>query len=97
MTAGFVPLISTFVSTPDEVAFAIESGATRLILEDSKITIRSFHDDWHTGDFAKYGKLAEIARCMNPSTLLTVGIDMLTQNGDFERVSQAVRQAVEAG
>ncbi|NBV82604.1 hypothetical protein EBR57_00555 [bacterium] len=89
-------MITTFVSTDDDVRASIRAGATHLIIEHSRITIRSFYQD-DEQSFAKFGQLCQIAKALLPSINLSMAIDILPHEDDFGVIQTAIQAGVNAG
>lgn len=73
------PIITTFASNKNTLTAAIKAGADHIILEDSKLALRSFQNDIDTPHFNKIAQLAKLARALNPNIQLSVNIDILFQ------------------
>ena len=89
-------VISTFISTSEQLVAAYDAGARHFILEDSKVSLRSFHDDFSTPDFSKLSDLASQARELDASVSLTANCDLLVHERHYpvlEAFVQAVRDA----
>jgi|GEM_PF-1495394 len=71
------PKITTFVASKAQVSMALENGADHLIFEDSKLSIRSFSDDFYTEDFNKLIAMAKLAREMNPYVEISFNLDVV--------------------
>ena len=71
------PEITTFVGNEIQLINAIQCGADHLILEDSKVSIRSYTHDFNIFHFEKLALLALKARQLNPDLILSVNCDLL--------------------
>ena len=90
------PQLSTFVSSTTEVQMAIEAGASHLIIEDSKVSIRSFKNDFETPGFQKLIDLSDFARSLNPEIVLSANADFLIHDHQIpllESLIQTMKQA----
>lgn len=89
-------MITTFASTQNQVETALAAGATHLILEHSRVTIRSFCDDTSDSLFNKYKQLADDARRILPNIKLSIAIDILAHDSDFSAILAAIHSAMQA-
>ena len=87
----------TYVARVEDVDRAIAAGADELILEDSKLAVRSYADDFSTPGFAKYKTLADHARNMRSDIRLTVNIDKLIHDRHLPLLQQAATAIIDAG
>lgn len=87
----------TYAACIDDVALALEVGADHLILEDSKLAVRSYAEDYKTHGFEKYKALAEHARSINPQVKLSVNIDKLLHDRHHPLLEQVAPFIVAAG
>jgi collagenase-like PrtC family protease len=71
------PKLVTFISNHTQLKFAITSGADHLILEDSKVAVRSYSDDFSILHFEKISILAQTAKQIDPDIILSVNCDLL--------------------
>lgn len=85
----------TYAGSLETVAHAIAAGADELILEDSKLAVRSYVDDFGTPGFAKYSLLADHARSIRADIKLSVNIDKLIHDRHVPLLEQAA-QAITA-
>ncbi|MGE4170005.1 MAG: peptidase U32 family protein [Candidatus Margulisiibacteriota bacterium] len=88
--------LSTFCNTQETLQVALASGATHLILEDSKVSVRSFHNDFACPNFDKFLDLANIARAQHPEVDLAINIDLMAHNRHFGSIDQALQTAQKA-
>ncbi len=88
--------LSTFAATEPQLRAAIAAGADRLILEDSKLAIRSFSEDFQTPGFAKITRLAALAKELNPAIKLSFNIDLMMHSRDIPLITQALQETKDA-
>lgn len=79
----------TYVWDAASVELAIECGADHLIIEDSKLSLGSFSDDYGA-DFSKYHVLGTLAREISPSVNLSATIDIMIHDSHFPLLSDAL-------
>lgn len=91
--AGRRPEFTTFAARTEEVRSAIAAGADRLILDDPRVSIRSFAG----GVGANLVELAEEARGLKPEIGLTVNIDLLAHHRHFPAIEQCFEMLWRAG
>jgi len=72
------PELVTFASNKSRIALALAHGADHLILEDPKLSLRSYEDQIHAG-FKHLSDLAQEARSLNPNIQLSFNLDLLPQ------------------
>ncbi len=72
-----IPLLTTFIATVDQLKKALEAGADRLIIEDSKLSVRSYSDDFSLLHFDKAVTLAEQAREIRSDIELCFNCDVM--------------------
>lgn len=77
------PEIITFAATLSRVEMAILAGADHLILEDSKVSLRSFENHFSNTDFSHLISLANHARSLNPNIKLTANCDLLVHEKHY--------------
>ncbi len=82
--------IATFCSSVDHVISAIDAGADHLILEDSKLSIRSFSKDFAINGFEKIQLLADIAREKHPNIELSFNCDLLAHHHHFSLIKNLI-------
>jgi collagenase-like PrtC family protease len=80
----------TFASTEAQVKSALHAGATHLILEDSKLSLRSFNDDFSTPGFDKLIHLATVAKTSNPQCSISFNLDIMPHATHFPLIHQLV-------
>ncbi|RAP35825.1 hypothetical protein DID80_06060 [Candidatus Marinamargulisbacteria bacterium SCGC AAA071-K20] len=71
------PNITTFVGNQAQLLIAIRHGIDHIILDDSKLSIRSYTNDFDIPHFEKLGLLAIEARQLEPTILISVNCDIL--------------------
>jgi U32 family peptidase len=76
----------TFAKDKHSAALAIDAGATHLILEDSKVCIRSYSDDFNSDDFSKLAELAQFIRNLSPTINITANCDLLFHERHLDRL-----------
>ncbi len=81
--------LTTFVHDHHHIEPLIKAGIDHLILEDPKISIRSFSKTMHT-DFNALLDLANTARALNPKIELSINCDMLAHEHHFPVLDQLV-------
>ena len=77
----------TYVGNESEIKTAITAGASALILEDSKVSIRSYQNDFDVPHVEKLGCLAQYARQLNPAINLSVNCDGLYHHQAFNQLN----------
>jgi collagenase-like PrtC family protease len=82
----------TYASTLEQVQSSLEAGANHLILEDSKLSLRPFHDDFATEDFTKITTLANHAKKLSPDCELSFNLDILPHNHHFPLIHQLAQE-----
>jgi len=82
---------STFVQHQDQIKPLIHAGIDHLILEDSKIAIRSFSDDFTTPGFDKFLQLEKTARHLNPHIEISINCDLMAHDRHFPLLDQLVK------
>jgi collagenase-like PrtC family protease len=85
-----MPKLSTFCSTQSNIKTAIELGFQHLILEDSKLSVRSFYDDFDVPNFDKIKQLAAYAKKINADIELSFNCDILTHSKHTPLLEQLV-------
>jgi putative protease len=88
--------LATFCSTPADVELAVTAGADILLLEDSKLSARSFHNDFKTPHFEKIITLANQARELNPAISLVFNCDILIHHRHFPLIKKLIITLKEA-
>lgn len=68
----------TFASSEADIRAVMALGFKNIILEDSKLSVRSFHNDFDSKDFKKLETLAALARDLDPDVSLSFNCDLLT-------------------
>lgn len=71
------PKLTTYVSTHEQLKVALQNDVDNLILEDSKVSIRSFYDDFTNKHFDKLPILASLARQTKKKCMLIANCDLL--------------------
>lgn len=92
-----MPKFTTFAATTHEIEIAIESGIDHLILEDSKVSARSYSNDFQNPTFEKIGYLAHFARSKKPNIGLSVNIDVMAHDYHLPTITDAVEASRYAG
>ena len=87
----------TYASSEADVRNALEAGADHLVLEDSKLSVRCYADDYSTPGFAKYKVLADLARSMRADVRLSVNIDKLVHDRHHALLTAAAEGIIAAG
>lgn len=64
----------TFASTLDHLTIAKQIGVDEVVLEDSKLAIRSYTDEFSRSDFSKLTKMADAAKGLTVSAVCDVMI-----------------------
>jgi U32 family peptidase len=88
--------ITSYCGDKNRVSISIESGAEHLILEDSKVSLRSYTDNFKSPDFSHIIELATYARSLDPNIELSAQCDLLVHDRHFptlERFYTAVQEA----
>ena len=78
-----MPEIVTYAGTEQTIEIAIEAGADHLVLEDPKLSIRSYLENYLTKDFERVISLAKFARSKNKNIDLSFNLDILPKEKDF--------------
>jgi collagenase-like PrtC family protease len=86
-----MPKYATFIQHHDQIEPLINAGATHLILEDSKIAIRSFSDDFTTPGFDKLISLSKIARKIKPDIEISINCDLIAHESHFPLLDQLIK------
>lgn len=89
-------IISTFISTSEQLVAAYQAGARHFILEDSKVSLRSFHDDFSIPNFDKLAQLSHQARELDSSIALTANCDLLVHERHYPVLEGFVRALQES-
>ena len=92
-----LPEIVTFASTQEQLRVALSAGADHIVLEDSKLSLRSYSDDFSVPHFEKLIQLAETAREINPEVRLSFNADILIHHEHFVRLDVLVPVLKRAG
>lgn len=92
-----IPEIVTYASTEAEVTAAMAAGADRLLLEDSKLSLRSYHNDFGNESFEKLVALACAARQAKPDISLTFNCDILAHDRHFPLIRRLCAALITAG
>jgi putative protease len=79
--------ITTFASNSETLKTAISAGATHIIIEDSKLSVRSFSNDFETDNFDKVNLLAKHARELDKNIKLSFNLDILVHEEHFEAIN----------
>lgn len=79
----------TFAASSEDVAIAVAAGADHLVLEDSKLAVRCYSDDFSIAGFDRYRALAEQARALRSDIRLSVNMDKLIHDRHRTLVAQA--------
>ena len=90
------PKLKTFCHSEETVIAAIESGFEALVLDDSKVSIRSYSLDYTVSNYDKYSVLAKLARELNPNIELSVCCDLLIHHRHFDRVDAVLEAMTQA-
>jgi collagenase-like PrtC family protease len=90
-------IISTFISSKEHLHTAYNAGARHFILEDSKVSIRSFSDDFSTPTFSKLIDLAKEARSLDSTLSLCANCDLLVHERHYPILETFVAALREAG
>jgi U32 family peptidase len=90
------PRITTFAATKSQLLAAIKSGADHIILEDSKLSTRSFSDDFSTPNFNKISQLSKLARGSKKSIELSFNLNLLPKNQDYPKIKQLLKTLKES-
>ena len=77
------PEIVTFASTKDRITLAINAGADHLILEDSKVSIRSFESHYSVPHFDHLVTLIDHARSLSKTITLCVNCDIMVHERHY--------------
>lgn len=88
--------MSTFISSKEQLHTAYKVGARHFILEDSKVSLRSFSDDFSSPEFGKLIDLANEARDLDSTLSLTANCDLLVHERHYpilETFVAALREA----
>ncbi len=84
------PELVTFASSEEEVLRSIDAGSDHLVLEDSKLSLRSFSDDFKMAGFDKIKQLALAAKEKKPDIVLSFNCDILAHEHHFPLIKQAL-------
>jgi collagenase-like PrtC family protease len=87
-------MITTFASSPEQVLAALSAGADHLIIEHSRLTIRSFHNDESDLAFGKYSTLSALSQSILPTVKRSISIDILPHNEDLPVIESAIHAAI---
>ena len=90
------PDISTFVGTETQLKLAIDHGATHLIFEDSKLSARSYTNDFKIPHFDKLIEWATLARDLNPHITLSFNLDILVHHRHFPLIKKLITSLQQA-
>ncbi len=92
-----MPKLTTYAASAEDVKTAIEAGAKHLILEDAKVSIRCYSDDYKELHFEKVTYLANLAREISPSIELSFNIDVMAHDYHLPTITDAVNTCRYAG
>lgn len=81
----------TFANNKDQIALSIKAGIDHLILEDSKVCIRSYSEDFNKDDFGKLADLAHYSRSLNPKIILSANCDLLIHERHLNRIQLFIK------
>ncbi len=80
----------TYAMSEQDINLAIDAGADHLILEDSKLSVRSYADDYTVPGFDKFVTLAKHARSLKADIRLSANIDKLIHSRHYNLLDAAV-------
>ena len=89
------PQLVTYAADEHTLRAALTAGAEHIILEDSKLAVRSYSDDFSQFGFQKIIDLANVARELNSDIQLSVNIDKLLHHRHYvlcDALLQACKQ-----
>ncbi len=83
--------ITTFASTKSQLLAAIKAGADHIILEDAKLSTRSFSDDFSTPNFNKLSQLSKLAKAAKKNIELSFNLNLLAQNHHYPIIKKLIQ------
>ncbi|OED35384.1 hypothetical protein AB834_04660 [PVC group bacterium (ex Bugula neritina AB1)] len=86
-----LPFFTTFASTEEQLICALEAKADRIILEDSQLSVRSYHDDPIDLGFEKIVRLVNLAREVNPEVNLIFNADSMIHDKNLSTLKALVQ------
>lgn len=89
------PDLCTFVGNEHRLRLAIEHGADHVILEDTKLSARSYAETVGPG-FNHLKEWAQIARSINPDIQLSFNLDILVHERHFPLIKTLINTLKEA-
>jgi len=89
--------LATYASDIHEAQTAAESGIDHLILEDSKVCIRTFVNDFNSNDFSKLATIAQFVKKAFPHITLSANCDLLFHERHIERLHMFITSVKQAG
>ncbi|MFC1770702.1 peptidase U32 family protein [Candidatus Margulisiibacteriota bacterium] len=97
MNRKYLPEIVIFVKNPVQVEEAIKSGADHLVLEDPKVSARSFQEDQSSKDFTQLKRLANLAGSLKKDIMLSFNLDILAKEKDFPIIKRLLKNLKKIG
>jgi U32 family peptidase len=85
------PTISTFASTKSTLITAIKAGIDHIILEDSKLSQRSFSNDFENSNFNKVAQLAKLAKAQKHDIKLSFNLDIIPLKKHYPLIKMALK------
>lgn len=90
-----MPSLSTFCVTPDQIAVALSSGVTHIILEDPEVSVRSFC--FEQGSFLRLKMLVDQVRRQDQKCSLSLNVDLLSHQAQLALVARYLMYARDLG
>lgn len=87
----------TFAKNNTTAKLAIDAGATHLVLEDSKVCIRSYSEDFNQHDFSKLAEIAQFIRGYAPNVRISANCDLIFHERHLERLLLFISSVKSAG
>lgn len=90
-----IPEIITYVSSVDHINEALDSGATHLILEDSKCSIRSWSDQFNDSGFSHLHTLYKAIKAQSKQCKISLQCDVMMHQKDICLIEQLIHETAE--
>jgi len=81
----------TYASDSETIRAIIDANIDAIILEDSKLSSRSFYNDFNTDNFDKIKDLSVLARKLNPLIKLSFNLDLLIHDNHFPIIDKLIQ------
>lgn len=83
--------LATYVSTCDDIDHALANGVEHLILEDAKVSLRSYHpDDYTIPHFEKLKTLVSHAKTISDTVTFSFNMDIMAHERHFGIITDCI-------